>query len=139
MAVAAIKYMTSNFAKLDKFEGVAFRRMQKKMNFLLSSMSMVDTIFDPRPSQGSLVNGTEDIGGLMVPKEVTKEVVTQQPEPDLRKGKWNKTPKNFGLEFQLYLIKGTRDEVFDQHFYCFNVEDDPKIFDEAIKSQDVAF
>ncbi|GKB06452.1 zinc finger, CCHC-type containing protein [Tanacetum coccineum] len=27
----------------------------------------------------------------------------------------------------------------DQHSYCFNVEDDPKTFDEAIKSQDVAF
>nr|GEW17466.1 zinc finger, CCHC-type [Tanacetum cinerariifolium] len=34
---------------------------------------------------------------------------------------------------------GTRDEVFDQHSYCFNVEDDPKTFDEAMKSQDVAF
>ncbi|GJU07267.1 zinc finger, CCHC-type containing protein [Tanacetum coccineum] len=33
----------------------------------------------------------------------------------------------------------TKDEVFDQHSYCFNVEDDPKTFDEAMKSQDVAF
>nr|GEY56616.1 zinc finger, CCHC-type [Tanacetum cinerariifolium] len=33
----------------------------------------------------------------------------------------------------------TRDGVFNQHSYCFNVEDDPKTFDEAIKSQDVAF
>ncbi|GJW28879.1 zinc finger, CCHC-type containing protein [Tanacetum coccineum] len=32
-----------------------------------------------------------------------------------------------------------QDEVSDQRSYCFNVEDDPKIFDEAIKSQDVAF
>nr|GEX58556.1 zinc finger, CCHC-type [Tanacetum cinerariifolium] len=31
------------------------------------------------------------------------------------------------------------DEVSDQHSYCFNVEDDPKIFDEPMKSQDVAF
>nr|GEX50455.1 zinc finger, CCHC-type [Tanacetum cinerariifolium] len=81
-----------------------------------------DTIFNeirfssvPRPSQRSLTNGTKDIGGSVVPekvyKEVTKEVVTQQPEPDLRKGKWNRTPKNFIPEFQLYLIKRTRDEV----------------------------
>ncbi|GKD34898.1 zinc finger, CCHC-type containing protein [Tanacetum coccineum] len=34
-------------------------------------------------------------------------------------------------------IGGTRDEVFDQHSYCFNVEDDPKKFDEAMKSHDV--
>ncbi|GJT31101.1 zinc finger, CCHC-type containing protein [Tanacetum coccineum] len=31
------------------------------------------------------------------------------------------------------------EEVSDQHSYCFNVEDDPKIIDEAMKSQDVAF
>ncbi|KAL0453982.1 UNVERIFIED_CONTAM: Retrovirus-related Pol polyprotein from transposon TNT 1-94 [Sesamum latifolium] len=37
--------------------------------------------------------------------------------------------------------KGTRsrDEVSTLYPYCFNVEDDPKIFDEAMKSQDVAF
>ncbi|GKC99767.1 hypothetical protein Tco_1170042 [Tanacetum coccineum] len=31
------------------------------------------------------------------------------------------------------------DEVSDQHSYFFNVEDEPKIFDKAMKSQDVAF
>ncbi|GJT59701.1 zinc finger, CCHC-type containing protein [Tanacetum coccineum] len=31
--------------------------------------------------------------------------------------------------------KGTRDEVSNQHPYCFNVEDDPKEFDEAMKLQ----
>ncbi|GJX97819.1 zinc finger, CCHC-type containing protein [Tanacetum coccineum] len=36
-------------------------------------------------------------------------------------------------------LKRTRDEVSDQHSYCFNVDDDPKTFDEATKSQDVAF
>ncbi|GJT94315.1 zinc finger, CCHC-type containing protein [Tanacetum coccineum] len=71
-------------------------------------------------------------------RDVTKEVV-QQPEPELRKSKRNKTPKDFGPEFQLYLIEVTRDKVSKQHSYCFNIEDDPKTFDEAIKSQDVAF
>ncbi|GJQ93587.1 zinc finger, CCHC-type containing protein [Tanacetum coccineum] len=84
----------------------------------------------------SLVNETEDSGGSMIPNKDTNEVV-QQPEP--RKSKRHRTPKDFGPEFQFYLIKGTRDEVSDQHFYCFNVEDDPKTFDEAMKSQDVAF
>jgi len=41
MAAAAMKHMTSNFAKLDKFEGVDFKRWKKKMHFLLSSMSVV--------------------------------------------------------------------------------------------------
>ena len=74
----------------------------------------------------------------MVPDKVTDEVV-QQPKPELRKSKRHRTPKYFGPEFQLYLIEGTRDEVSDQHSYYFNVEDDPKTFDEAMKSQDVAF
>ncbi|GKB49475.1 zinc finger, CCHC-type containing protein, partial [Tanacetum coccineum] len=82
----------------------------------------------------SIPKGTEDIGGSVV----TDEVV-QQPEFELRKSKRNRTPKDFGPEFQLYLIEGTMDEVSDQHSYCFNVEDDPKTFDEAMKSRTVAF
>ncbi|GKA73387.1 zinc finger, CCHC-type containing protein [Tanacetum coccineum] len=71
-----------------------------------------DAIFDenrfssvPRPSQRSLINETKDIGDSVVPEEVTEEVVTQQPEPYLRKGKRTRTPKNFRTEFQLYLIE----------------------------------
>ncbi|GJU77745.1 zinc finger, CCHC-type containing protein, partial [Tanacetum coccineum] len=74
-----------------------------------------DAIFDenrfssvPR-SNLRIPNGTEDIVGSVVPKEVTKEVV-QQPKPELRKSKRNMTPKNFGPEFKLYLIEGTRDK-----------------------------
>nr|GEX64518.1 zinc finger, CCHC-type [Tanacetum cinerariifolium] len=76
-----------------------------------------DAIFDKnrfssvsRPSQRSMVNETEDIGGSVVLEKVTKEVV-QQPEPELRKSKRHRTPKDFGPEFQLYLIEGIRDEV----------------------------
>ncbi|GJW66112.1 zinc finger, CCHC-type containing protein [Tanacetum coccineum] len=81
------------------------------------SKAFRDDIYDenrfssvPRPSQRSLVNETEDIGCSVVPEEVTKEVV-QQPDPELRKSKKNRTPKDFGPEFHLYLIEGTRDEV----------------------------
>ncbi|GKD28242.1 hypothetical protein Tco_1239020, partial [Tanacetum coccineum] len=88
-----------------------------------------------KPSQMSLINGTEDIGDSMAPEKVSEEVVVQQPEPELK----NRTPKNFGFKFQLYLIEGTSDEVSDQHSYCFNVKDEPKTFDEAWKSYDVAF
>nr|GEW78142.1 exocyst complex component EXO70B1-like [Tanacetum cinerariifolium] len=58
-----------------------------------------DTIFDEnryssvsRISQRSLVNRTKDIGCSIILEDVTKEVV-QQPEPELRKSKRNKTPK----------------------------------------------
>ncbi|GJY72934.1 zinc finger, CCHC-type containing protein [Tanacetum coccineum] len=125
----------------------AFRFYVIEPNDSVSINSIIesrDAIFDenrfssvPRPSL-RIPNRTEDIGGSVVPEEVTEEVV-QQPEPELRKSKRNRTPKDFGPEFQLYLIEGTRDEVSDQHSYCFNVEDDPKTFDEAMKSQDVAF
>nr|GEU30006.1 hypothetical protein [Tanacetum cinerariifolium] len=47
MAAAAIKHMASNFAKLDKFEGVDFRRWHKKMHFLLFSMSVVYVLTTP--------------------------------------------------------------------------------------------
>jgi len=49
MAAAAMKHMASNFAKLDKFEGVDFRRWQKKMHFLLSSMSVIYVLTTPIP------------------------------------------------------------------------------------------
>ncbi|GJX25504.1 zinc finger, CCHC-type containing protein [Tanacetum coccineum] len=104
-----------------------------------------DAIFDEnrfssvlRSSQRSLVKGTKDSGGSVVHEKVIEEVV-QQPESKLRKSKRHRTPKDFGPEFQLYLIEGTKDDVSDQHSYCFNVEDDPKTFDEAMKSKDVAF
>ncbi|GJS75798.1 hypothetical protein Tco_0725679 [Tanacetum coccineum] len=107
----------------------AFRFYVIKPNESVSINSIIesrDAIYDenkfssvPRPSQRSLINGTEDIGASMVPEKVTEEVLVQQPEPELR--------------------KRTRDEDSDRHSYCFNVEDDPKTFDEAMKSQDVSF
>ncbi|GJU68603.1 hypothetical protein Tco_1254862 [Tanacetum coccineum] len=53
MAAAAMKYIASNFAKLVKFEGVDFKRWQKKMHFLLSSMSVVYVLTTPIPDDGS--------------------------------------------------------------------------------------
>ncbi|GKB24072.1 hypothetical protein Tco_0863473 [Tanacetum coccineum] len=51
MAVV-MKHMASNFAKLEKFEGVDFRRWQKKMHFLLSNMSVVYVLTTPMPDDG---------------------------------------------------------------------------------------
>ncbi|GJW59677.1 zinc finger, CCHC-type containing protein [Tanacetum coccineum] len=62
------------------------------------------TIFDEnrfssvhRLSQRSLKDGTEDIGGSVVPEKVTKEVV-QQPEPELRKSKRKRKSKELKLK-----------------------------------------
>nr|GFA88504.1 hypothetical protein [Tanacetum cinerariifolium] len=52
MAVAAMKHMASSFSNLEKFEGVDFRRWQKKMHFMLSSMSVVYVLTNPMPDDG---------------------------------------------------------------------------------------
>ena len=61
--VATLREMTSNFRKLDKFEGVGFRWWQKKMHFLLTTSkavyvlnilnSMSDTLFNVYQSMES--------------------------------------------------------------------------------------
>ncbi|GJY66614.1 hypothetical protein Tco_0468852 [Tanacetum coccineum] len=87
----------------------AFRFYVIKPNELVSINSIIksmDAIYDenrflsvPRPSQRSLINGTEDIGASMVPKKVIEEVLVQQPEPELRKSKMNRAQKNFRPKF----------------------------------------
>nr|GEX18792.1 zinc finger, CCHC-type [Tanacetum cinerariifolium] len=52
MAAAATKHMALNFAKLYKFRGVDFGRWQKKMHFLLFSMSVVYVLTTPIPEDG---------------------------------------------------------------------------------------
>nr|GEV56138.1 zinc finger, CCHC-type [Tanacetum cinerariifolium] len=51
---AAMKYMDLNFAKLEKFEDVDFRRWKKKMHFLLSSMSVVYVLTTHMSEDGEL-------------------------------------------------------------------------------------
>nr|GEY12151.1 hypothetical protein [Tanacetum cinerariifolium] len=81
----------------------------------------------PRPSC-RIPNETKDIGGSVIFEEVTKEVVVQQPDLELRKSKRTRTPKNFRPEFELYLIDGTRDkrekdEVGEMWFGGVRVQD----------------
>ncbi|GJS16135.1 hypothetical protein Tco_0410607 [Tanacetum coccineum] len=58
MVSAAMKHMASNFSMLDKFEGVDFKRWQKKMHFLLSSMSVLYVLTTPILEDGK--NATVD-------------------------------------------------------------------------------
>ncbi|GKC20675.1 zinc finger, CCHC-type containing protein [Tanacetum coccineum] len=51
MAVV-MKHVVANFFKLDKFEGVDFKKWQKKMQFLLSTMSVVHILTTPMPEDG---------------------------------------------------------------------------------------
>ena len=49
LKMATLREMTSNFQKLDKFEGVGFRRWQKKMHFLLTTLKVVYVLNTPYP------------------------------------------------------------------------------------------
>ncbi|GKA88077.1 hypothetical protein Tco_0809841 [Tanacetum coccineum] len=49
MAGNTVKEMTTNFEKLDKFEGHDFRRWQKKMHFLLTTLKVVYVLTTPMP------------------------------------------------------------------------------------------
>ncbi|GJR67388.1 putative reverse transcriptase domain-containing protein [Tanacetum coccineum] len=58
---------------------------------------------------------------------------------DCKGGKVSNKANGSGTNGSSNSLKGTRNKVFDQHSYCFNVKDDPKTFDEEMKSHDAAF
>ncbi|CAM8999967.1 unnamed protein product [Rhodiola kirilowii] len=49
MSAASVREKTANFGKLEKFEGVNFRRWQKKMHFLLTNLKVVHVLSSPIP------------------------------------------------------------------------------------------
>nr|KAJ0190686.1 hypothetical protein LSAT_V11C800401250 [Lactuca sativa] len=67
------------------------------------------------------------------------EDVSSGASSEPRKSTRARKAKSFGSDFQLYLVEGTRNETISQHQYCFNVEEDPKTFSEAMASRDVHF
>ncbi|CAM8999225.1 unnamed protein product [Rhodiola kirilowii] len=52
MSVASVREMTANFGTLEKFEGVNFRRWQKKTHFLLTNLKVVHVLSTPMPEAG---------------------------------------------------------------------------------------
>nr|GEX56205.1 zinc finger, CCHC-type [Tanacetum cinerariifolium] len=119
----------------------AYRFYVIKTNDFLSVNSVIesrDAIFYesrfssiPRPKDIiSNSNGTqgEDLSG---------ETPIKIPEP--QRSNRARVAKLYGSDFQLYLVEGSRDEIASQYSYCYSIEEDPKTFDEAMKSQDVAF
>ncbi|GKC11427.1 zinc finger, CCHC-type containing protein [Tanacetum coccineum] len=59
--------------------------------------------------------------------------------PTTRRSNRVRVAKSFGYDFQLYLVEGSRDEIGTQYSYCYSIEEDPRTFDEAMQSRDVAF
>ena len=46
---STVKEMTTNFGKLDKFQGQDFRRWQKEMHFMLTTLKVVHVLSTPIP------------------------------------------------------------------------------------------
>ncbi|GKC53539.1 zinc finger, CCHC-type containing protein, partial [Tanacetum coccineum] len=67
----------------------------------------------------------------------SNDVPSETPKP--RKGKRVRKAKSYGYDFQLYLVKGSTDQVGSQYSYCYSIEEDPRTYNEAIQSRDAAF
>ncbi|CAN0854204.1 Retrovirus-related Pol polyprotein from transposon TNT 1-94 [Linum grandiflorum] len=83
--------MTASFGKLDKFEGVDFRRWQKKMHFLLTTLKVVYVLSTPYPSD------EED------------ETDEQKEERVRRQAKWD----NDDYICRGHILNGMADALFD--------------------------
>nr|GEW68604.1 zinc finger, CCHC-type [Tanacetum cinerariifolium] len=190
MAAAAMKHMASIFAKLEKFEGVDFRRWQKKMHFMLSSMSVMYVLTTPMPEDGGdqlwSKSGRGPSGTMMIIHLRIEESLRVQ-ESDKTKGnnvagpsvvnmvEHNNSSRVWGCRAAVRLpdiklktlvtinyITESRDAIFDKNMFssvprlsqrslvqgmrsltntsiALMLRMTPKTFDEAMKSQDVAF
>ena len=69
---------------------------------------------------------------------ISKRTVTEDP-PKIRRSKRARKEKSFGPDFIVYLVEGTRDIHVRQTEILPAIDSDPLTFEEAMKSQDVAF
>nr|GEX74692.1 hypothetical protein [Tanacetum cinerariifolium] len=67
----------------------------------------------------------------------SNEVPSETPEP--RNGIRVRKAKSHGYDFQLYLVEGSRDQIGSQYSCCYSIEEDPRTYNEAMKSRDSAF
>nr|GEX90501.1 hypothetical protein [Tanacetum cinerariifolium] len=100
MAGNTVKDMTTNFGKLDKFEGHDFRRWQKKMHFLLTTLKVVYVLTTPMPE---------------LVKDATMEAIRIR-------AKW----KNDDYICRGHMLNGMSDSLFDVYT---NVESAKELWD----------
>lgn len=101
-------------------------------------MESRDAIFDethfssiPRPNDVVPFIRSTTIGDLENDHEINI--------PEIRRSKRMRKRKSYGSDFQLYLVEGFRDSILTQTLYCYSVEDDPKTFNDVMKSHDSGF
>ncbi|WVZ05224.1 hypothetical protein V8G54_018570 [Vigna mungo] len=89
--MTTIREMFAHFHKFDKFEGVGFRRWQKKMHFLLSALNMAYVLSSPQP----------------------KENETETLEEQRRRNKW----ENDDYVCCGHILNGMSDPLFEIYQY----------------------
>ncbi|GJT04270.1 zinc finger, CCHC-type containing protein [Tanacetum coccineum] len=68
------------------------------------------------------------------------QVTDTPPEPsEARRSVRARKAKSFGDDFQLYLVEGSRNEIDFLYQYCFNIDEDPRTYSEAMASRDAGF
>ncbi|GAU31358.1 hypothetical protein TSUD_19030 [Trifolium subterraneum] len=65
------------------------------------------------------------------------DVPSETLEP--RRSKRARKSRSYGSDFQLYLVEGSKDQNETQYYYCYSIEEDPRTYDEAVKSRDSIF
>nr|GEV23027.1 zinc finger, CCHC-type [Tanacetum cinerariifolium] len=108
MAGNTVKEMTMNFRKLDKFEGYDFRRWQKKMHFLLTTLKVVYVLTTPMPE---------------LAKDATVEAI-------MIRAKW----ENGDYICRGHILNGMSDSLFDVYT---NVESAKELWD-SLESKYIA-
>ncbi|GJR29105.1 zinc finger, CCHC-type containing protein [Tanacetum coccineum] len=145
MAGNTVKDMTTNFGKLDKFEGHDFRRWQKKMHFLLTTLKVVYVLTTPMPEL--LEDATGKTGSVLYMgvehfapihgKDRGGEYYDPMSFPNV--GNYSESIAPSPTTKMLYLVEGSRDQVGSQYSYCYSIEEDPRTYNEAMQSRDAAF
>ncbi|GJX56357.1 zinc finger, CCHC-type containing protein [Tanacetum coccineum] len=132
-----IDFMFVGYAKHSK----AYRFYVIETNDFVSINSIIesrDAIFDENCF--SLIHRPKDV----VPNsdesqrgDYLNDVPSETPEP--RRGKRARKAKSYGYDFQLYLVEGSGDQIGSQYSYCYNIEEDPRTYNETMQSRDAAF
>ncbi|KAK9724038.1 hypothetical protein RND81_05G043600 [Saponaria officinalis] len=92
-----------------------------------------ESCFSSMPKPKDLVPSSSDA------IEGSDNVTTQEATPEIRRSKRGRITKSLGPDFHTYLVEGSRDECENFYPYCFHIDEDPKTFDEAMKSHDSSF
>ena len=54
------------------------------------------------------------------------------------RSKRSRKPKDFGSDFYVYLVEGSRDSIESETLCMYNIDKDPKTFKEAMQSHDAS-